>query len=104
MKEIILTNANYEQEVANSDLPVLVDFWATWCGPCKMIAPELESLLEEADGKFKIAKCNVDENASLCATFGIEVIPTLILIKDGKEVQRFSGYLKKDEIKAKFGL
>lgn len=103
MKEKILSRDNFSQIVTDQNT-VLVDFWATWCGPCKMIAPELEKLADEKDAKFIVAKCNVDENAELCAKFGIEVIPTLILMVNGKEEKRYSGYLTAQEIKQKFGL
>ena len=103
MKEKILSLDNFSQIVTDQNT-VLIDFWATWCGPCKMIAPELEKLADEENAKFIVAKCNVDENAELCAKFGIEVIPTLILMVNGKEEKRFSGYLTAQEIKQKFGL
>ncbi|MEE9447196.1 MAG: thioredoxin TrxA [Arenicellales bacterium] len=78
-----LTDANFEQEVLQSDIPVLVDYWAEWCGPCKMIGPILEELVAEYDGKVKIAKINIDENPQTPPKFGIRSIPTLMVFKGG---------------------
>lgn len=97
MAEITLTGENFEKEVLKSDKPVLVDFWATWCGPCMMIAPILEEVAEEND-HIKVGKINVDEQAELARQFGIVSIPTLILFKDGKEVKKEIGLLSKAEI------
>ena len=102
--EIILNNSNFEQEAEKSEKPVLVDFWATWCGPCKMLSPVIEEIAKEYDGKIKVGKVNVDDEPDLAAKFGIEVIPTLILFKDGKIVGRISGYYGKDELVSMFGL
>ena len=96
MKEIILNQENFKEEVLNSSTPVLVDFWATWCGPCRMIAPVIEEIAKE--GKIKVGKVNVDENMSLATEYGIEVIPTLIFFKDGKAVKKTTGVLEKVEI------
>ena len=84
MAEIILTDQNFEQEVLNSDKPVLVDFWATWCGPCRMLAPTIEQLAEEQEGVAKVGKVNVDEQPKLAAKFGIASIPTLMVFENGK--------------------
>jgi thioredoxin 1 len=81
--EIILTEANFEEEVLKSELPVLVDFWAEWCGPCKMFAPIIEELATEYKGRAKIAKLNVDQNPEVAEKFGIRGIPTLILFHGG---------------------
>ena len=84
MAEIIITEQNFEQEVLKADKPVLVDFWATWCGPCRMLAPTIELLAEEMEGVAKVGKVNVDEQPGLAARFGISSIPTLIVFEDGK--------------------
>ena len=102
MYEIEVTKFNFVDKVENSDIPVLLDFWATWCGPCRMVAPELEKVATELNGKVIVGKVNVDEQMEIAQEFGIEVIPTLILIKDGQEILRNSGYLKAQEIIEKF--
>ena len=104
MEEVIITKFNFEDEVLNADMPVLLDFWATWCGPCRMVAPELELLAKEMGDNLKVGKVNVDDEMELATNYGISVIPTMILIKDKQEVKRTSGYMKKDEIKAFFNL
>ena len=104
MEEVIITKFNFEDEVLNADMPVLLGFWATWCGPCRMVAPELELLAKEMGDNLKVGKVNVDDEMELATNYGISVIPTMILIKDKKEVKRTSGYMKKDEIKAFFNL
>lgn len=86
-----LTNENFDQEVKQSTLPVLVDFWAPWCGPCKMVGPVVESLAADNEGKLAVGKVNVDENKELAAQFGIRGIPTLVIFKDGSEAQRIVG-------------
>lgn len=96
--EIILTEQNFEQEVLKSDLPVLVDFWATWCGPCKMIAPIIEDLAKELEGKVKVGKVNVDEQMGLAIRYTVEAIPTLIFFKNGEIVKKSVGLLDKNEI------
>ncbi len=95
-KAIELNEANFEQEVLKSDIPVLVDFWAIWCGPCRMIAPIIEALAEEYAGKVKVCKVNVDENPNLAARFGIRAIPTLLLFKEGKVVEQLVGVQPKE--------
>lgn len=97
--ETVITKENFEKEVLKSELPVILDFWATWCGPCRMIAPELEKLDKELEGTVKIGKVNVDEQEFLAVKFGIEVIPTIVLIKGGEEKKRVSGYYSAKDLK-----
>ncbi len=92
-----ITSENYETEVLKSDKPVLLDFWAAWCGPCQMIAPVVEQVAEEL-ADVRVGKVNTDEQPELAGEFGIMSIPTLVLIKDGKEVQRSVGAVSKQEI------
>ena len=96
--EITLTNANFNEEVINSDKPVLVDFWATWCGPCMMIAPIVEEIAQEFAGKIKVGKVNVDEEDELASEYEIYSIPTLLLFKNGEVVGQLIGYNTKDEL------
>ena len=95
---IQLTDSNFDSEIANEDTPILVDFWAVWCGPCKMIAPELEKLSEEKQGVLRIGKLNVDENRDTAIKYGITSIPTLLLFKDGQMVKKLIGAMSKDKI------
>ncbi|MCB9501320.1 MAG: thioredoxin [Deferribacteres bacterium] len=94
-----LTDSNFEQEVLNSDKPVLVDFWAEWCGPCKMIGPIVEELANEYSGAIKIAKLNVDEHGIVAGTYGIRSIPTLLIFKDGEIADTIIGAVPKSELK-----
>lgn len=98
MAEITITKNNFEQEVLNSNVPVLIDFWATWCGPCKMLAPVLSEYAEEYEGAVKVGKVNVDEEVELAAQFGIMSIPTLLVFKDGEKVNSSVGYCTRQEI------
>jgi len=95
---IQLTDANFDSEISNSSLPILVDFWAVWCGPCKMIAPELEKLLEEENTVLRIGKLNVDENRDIAIRYGITSIPTLLLFKNGEVTKKIIGAMPKDKI------
>ena len=98
MAEIIVTKENYIDEVINSDIPVLLDFWATWCGPCRMIAPIVEEIAAENEGKIKVGKVNVDEQEELAVMFSISAIPTLVVIKDGEVVNKIVGIKPKEDI------
>jgi len=86
---------NFETEVLGADVPVLVDFWAAWCGPCRMVAPVLEELAEQMEGKVRIAKVNVDENQDIAVKFQVSSIPTFILFKDGEAADRMLGAMPK---------
>lgn len=96
-----ITKDNFEKEVTNSEKLVLIDFWAPWCVPCKIIAPAVEKLAEELKNKVKVAKFNVDENPDIATELSVLNIPTLILFKDGKEVSRMIGINSKEAIEAK---
>jgi thioredoxin 1 len=96
-----VTSDNFDQEVLKSAQPVLVDFWAEWCGPCKMIAPLLNELATEYDGKAKIAKVNVDDSQNLAAQFNINSIPTLLFFKNGQVVDQVVGVKSKKDLKTK---
>jgi thioredoxin 1 len=89
------TDANFEAEVLNSDQPVLVDFWATWCGPCRTIAPTIEEIASEYDGKAKVVKLDVDNNPQTAMKYGIRSIPSLLFFKDGKPVDQMVGVVPK---------
>ncbi len=95
MAEVTITGANFEKEVKNATCPVLIDFWATWCGPCRMLAPVIEELAEQYDGRVTVGKVDVDEEPALAAQFGVSSIPTVVLIKDGKTVETLVGYRPK---------
>jgi thioredoxin 1 len=92
------SDQSFEADVMKSDTPVLVDFWATWCGPCKMVAPVLEEIASEQGDKIKIAKLDVDANPITAGRFGVRAIPTMILFKNGREAQRLVGYMPKERL------
>lgn len=98
MKPVEITDANFESEVLKSDKPVLIDFWAVWCGPCKLIAPIVEELATEYDGKIKIGKLDVDSNQQTSIKFGVRSIPTLLLFKDGNLKDTIIGAAPKSKI------
>jgi thioredoxin 1 len=98
MKPITLTDENFESEVINSDKPVLIDFWAVWCGPCRIIAPIVEELATEYDGKIKIGKLDVDNNQQAAIKYGVRSIPTLLIFKGGKVVDTIIGAVPKNHI------
>ena len=95
-----VTDSNFEQEVINSDIPVLLDYWAEWCGPCKMIAPLLSGIADDYAGQVKVAKLNIDENQATPTKFGVKGIPTLMLFKQGEVVDTKVGALSKSQLKA----
>jgi thioredoxin 1 len=97
-KEIVFTKENFKSEVLDSKVPVLVDFWATWCGPCKMIGPIVDELAAEYDGRAKVGKINTEEQTDLAGEYGVISIPTLILFKDGKPVDQVIGAVPKNAI------
>ena len=102
MNEVRLTKNNFKDEVLNSNIPVLVDFWATWCGPCRMVAPIVEEIADEYDGRIKVGKVNVDEEPELAMQFRVASIPTLMVFKNGQLVNTAVGYRPKADILALF--
>ena len=100
MAEIKITSSNFEQEVLNSDVPVLVDFWAAWCGPCRMLAPAVAQIAAEMSGQVKVGKVNVDEEPELAQQFGIMSIPTVLVFKDGRKTASSIGLVPKAKLLA----
>jgi thioredoxin len=105
---LVVTEASFEEQVLRSPVPVLIDFWAPWCGPCRMVAPTVEKLAGEMSGRLRVAKVNTDENPGLMNRFGIQGIPTMMVFKDGQQVDRWTGALPegaiRQHLKQKLGL
>ncbi len=104
MAEVILTKDNFEAEVINSDIPVIVDFWASWCGPCKKLGPIIGQIAEEKEGVVKVCKLNVDDEMAIASKFNIQSIPTVMLFKGGSVVTTSVGLKSKDELIEFFGI
>ncbi len=98
MAEIQITKDNFEEEVLNSSLPVLVDFWAAWCGPCKMLSPIVAEIAEEEKARVKVGKINIDEEMDLAMQYGVQSIPTVLIFNQGEVVERSVGYVPKEEL------
>ncbi len=99
MAEVTFTDSNFQAEVIKSEVPVVVDFWAPWCGPCRLVSPTIEQLAEEYNGKVKVGKLNVDDNPQVAGTFGIMSIPTVMVFKGGQPVKAQVGAQSKDAYK-----
>ena len=98
MSELIVTQENFDAEVLQADLPVLLDFYAEWCGPCRMLAPVLDELAAAHEGTLQVGRINVDEQAELAAAFGVVSIPTMVVMRDGRVLEQIVGYRSKREI------
>ena len=99
--EIVLTDQNFKEEILNSEVPALVDFWAPWCGPCKMIGPAIEEIANQYQGKIKVGKLNVDDAPVIASQYSIMSIPTLLIFKGGEIVDKIIGVVSKDQIEEK---
>ena len=104
MAELKITKDNFDQEVLKSDIPVIVDFWASWCGPCRMLAPIIAQIAEEKAGALKVGKINVDEEGELALRFGITAIPMVAKFVDGQVTATATGYMKKQQLEATLGI
>lgn len=104
MSEIVITKDNFEEEVLKSDIPVLIDFWASWCAPCRMLAPIIEELAIELEGAVKVGKVNIDDEQALALDYRVVSIPTVLLFKDGEVVKMSIGYKSKEELKEELGI
>ena len=98
---LAITEANFENEVIKSEIPVLIDFWAEWCGPCKLIAPIVEELAKDYEGKLKVTKCDVDTNQQIAIKYGIRSIPTVLVFKDGEVAEQVIGAVPKQHLTSK---
>ena len=103
-KPVKVTDGNFENEVLSADKKVLVDFWAEWCGPCRMVAPVVEDIAGEFSDQIKVAKLNVDENQTTASRYGIMSIPTMLVMEDGKVTDKLVGYMPKDKLVSKLSL
>jgi thioredoxin 1 len=101
---VTVTSQNFENEVMQSDIPVMIDFWASWCGPCRMVAPAVDELSDELDGVVKVVKINVDDEPELAAQFDVMSIPAFVLVKDGEVAASTIGARPKDEIRKALGI
>ena len=103
MADIIFTDANFDQEVIQSKIPVVVDFWAVWCGPCRIVSPVIEELAKEYEGKVKVGKLNVDENQQTAGKYGIMSIPSILIFKNGNPVKTIIGAQGKEKYRKEIG-
>ncbi len=104
MSEIIITKDNFEEEVLKSDIPVLIDFWALWCAPCRMLSPVISEIADEMNGIVKVGKINIDDEQALALDYRVVSIPTVMLFKDGEPVKTSIGYKTKEELKEELGI